>query len=101
VLSCSRGVVVPVPGSTALRANGIMPASFWKLSSGSAPSKGMPGSSSESPRRPKVWSRNCPQLVAHWVTSRSEYRFCSTSLNTRLLTWRTFGPATGAPIPSA
>src|SRR6185503_3033676 len=106
VLFCWRGlpVLVPVPGLVAVRLTGITPRLLLNSSSGSFALNGMLIGVAPVPvscRRPKVWSRNWPNCQAHWVTRRSENTFCVTSLKMRLLTYREFGPVTGAPMPSA
>src|SRR2546421_5586723 len=92
VLVCCRALVVPVPGVAASRVNGMKPSVLLNLSSGSCALNGMLAVSVPPWASPKVWSRNCPQVHDHWVTCRSEKMFWLTSLNTRLLMLRLFGP---------
>jgi hypothetical protein len=91
VFVCWRGlaVLVPVPAVAADRVNEITPRSLVNVSIGSARLNGMLAGVAVGPllsRRPKVWSRNWPQVQPHWVTRRSENTFWLTSLMMRLLT---------------
>src|SRR5437588_881836 len=100
VLVCCRALVTPVPGLAASRVNGMNPSVLLNVSIGSWLLKGMLAVSVPPWASPNVWSRNWPQVHAHCVVSRSEKMFWLTSLNTRLLTRRLFGPVGGCDRPS-
>jgi hypothetical protein len=101
-LTYCRGDVTPVSGAGGVRQKSMALKSFRKPSRGSAALNPIGSISiTRSSRRPKSWSRNCPQTQPHWVTSFSENRFCPTSLKIRLLMNRAGRPGTMRPIPSA
>ena len=103
VLICWRGfvVLVPVPGAAASRVNGMAPRLFLNFSIGSLALNVMFDAAPVPPcARPMLWSMNCPNAQPHALTTRSEKTFWVSSLNTRSLTERTFGPLTCEPLPS-
>ncbi len=102
VLVCWRVLETPVPGVAADRVKGIDAQRVGEfLQRVVAALNGMLATVPASSRRPKVWSRNWPQVKPHWDTPFSENRFWWTSLKMRLLTDRELGPDTGALRPSA